>query len=181
MLPRVGRRLTRTAVGSGGSNSVVFVLPYDRSPWVAQFGRDNFANRGAYPAPIPIRAPKRRSGARGYRSCPDHCSRLAESLRLRHAGPSRPVARHRRLGTAFTLYDCMEWPSLVDISLPPRIVGEGAERSEAGEGFISGQTDRRNYRIARLRRQAALRRPPAPELPVQLVAAALASPGSRRA
>jgi hypothetical protein len=29
--PRVGRRLTRIAVGSGGSISVVFVLAYDRS------------------------------------------------------------------------------------------------------------------------------------------------------
>jgi hypothetical protein len=56
-------------VGSGGSNAVVFVLPYDRSPWVAQFGRDNFAIRSAYPAPVQTE-PERRRGARGLPICP---------------------------------------------------------------------------------------------------------------
>src|SRR5271166_1425431 len=60
--PRVGRRLTRIAVGSGGSISVVFVLPYDRFPWVAQFGRDNFVHLRRLSGTFPSCA-ERRSGA----------------------------------------------------------------------------------------------------------------------
>ena len=52
-----------------GSNPVVFVLPYDRLPWVAQFSRDDFAIRSAYPAPVQTE-PERRGGARGLPICP---------------------------------------------------------------------------------------------------------------
>ena len=55
----------------------------------------------------------------------NHYPKLAESLGLRHARLSQPVARDRRLGTAPTLYGCMEWPSLVGISIPPPSMGEG--------------------------------------------------------
>src|SRR5271169_5652869 len=67
MLRQVGRRLTPTTVGrrlKPGFRS------YDRVPWVAQFGRDNFAIRGAYSASVQVE-PERRSRAAGYRSAPD--------------------------------------------------------------------------------------------------------------
>jgi hypothetical protein len=108
---------TLTAVGSGDSNPVVSVLLYDRVPWVAQFGRDNFVIRGGYPASIPSRAG---AAPASYRPCPDHWSRLAEAPSLRHAGLSRPAALSwEAQANPLSRHGCSEWPSVNDISIPP--------------------------------------------------------------